>query len=160
MLTFGMEHHCSMPKVTVSRRNWRRTRQISYLVKRRCFSFPSIADAWHGPHGWRKSIAWWQCKNRHRRSVHFSMDSRNVISVDPHNVEQWRVEERSCKGRDGGVLGEWMFPFPPARGPGERYSKLSMWSPGRSPVTNLFRTFYRLTEPLLVPILLILYFFP
>jgi len=45
--------------------------------------------------------------------------------------EARRAEERSFKGREDGVLGEGMFPSPPARGSGER-CKLPLWFPVQS----------------------------
>jgi len=49
------------------------------------------------------------------------------------NGETRRAKERSSKGREGGVLGEGMFPSPPARGSGERCSKLLLWVRGEAP---------------------------
>jgi len=56
-------------------------------------------------------------------------------------MEMARLEDRSS---NGGVLGEGMFPFPTARGSGERCSKLPQWV--RADLE--FRTFYSLTKPL------------
>ena len=55
----------------------------------------------------------------------------------------------------GGVLGEGMFPSPPAGDLGISVSSLSGVR-GEAPATWQFRKFYRLTKPVLMSILLIL----
>ena len=77
------------------------------------------------------------------------------------STEMGRPEGLNSKGRkaeSGGVLWEGMFPFPPARGSGDR-CKLPHRVRREAAVTWRVRTFYRLIKPLLVPILLISIFF-
>jgi len=65
------------------------------------------------------------------------------------------AEERSSKGQEGGVLGEGMFPSSPAIG-GLRSTVVVQ---GEALAIWRFRTFYRLTKPLLVSILLTKFWF-
>jgi len=68
-----------------------------------------------------------------------------------------RPKQPKSEARRDEKWGYWegMFPSPPPREYGER-CKLCHWGPGRSPATWRCKTFYRLTKPLLVSILLIM----
>ena len=65
-------------------------------------------------------LTWLNIIARHRRRSVY-----NIVGVHGNGDTQ-RAEDRSSKS---GVLGEGMFPSPPATGSGKRCSKLFQWGP-------------------------------
>jgi len=91
--------------------------------------------------------------------THRHQSTYNIVGVHGNDKAGRAKLERprgvKFLGRD--VLGR-NIPSPLARGHGE-CCKLPQWDPGGSLATWRFRTFYRLTKPLLVSILMILNLF-